>query len=86
MRTTLTLDFEIAERLRAEADLGKRSFKEIVNDALRRGLGLEKTPLQKPFEVIPHSSPFLPGVDPGKLNQLADELEATEFLRKNSSP
>ena len=81
MRTTLTLDDEIAERLRAEADLGKRSFKEIVNDALRRGLGLDENPAPEPFIVHPFSSAFLPGVDSGKLNQLADELEAEEFIR-----
>jgi hypothetical protein len=34
--------------------------------------------------VNPHSSGFLPGIDPGKLNQLADELEAGEFLAKHS--
>ena len=86
MRTTLTLEPEIADRLRAEADLGKRSFKEIVNSALRRGLGLEKSSPIEPFQIKPHSSAFLPGVDPGKLNQLVDELEAIEFLEKQSRP
>lgn len=84
MRTTLTLDPEIAERLRAEATLGKRSFKEIVNDALRRGLGIQQDAASAPFQVNPHSSAFLPGIDPGKLNQLADELEAAEFIGKNA--
>ena len=83
MRTTLTLEPEIAERLQAEATLGKKSFKELVNSALRRGLGLEKSVPEVPFRVVPHSSAFLPGIDPGKLNQLADELEAAEFLRSH---
>jgi len=38
LRTTLILEFEIAERLRQEAALKKRSFKRIVNDALAKGL------------------------------------------------
>ncbi len=85
MRTTLTLDSEIAERLRAEAALGRRSFKEIVNEALRRGLNLDQAERAVPFRVIPHSSAILPGIDPGKLNQVADELEAAEFLQNHAS-
>lgn len=84
MRTTLTLDPEITERLRAETTLGKRSYKEIVNDALRRGLGIQQDAPSAPFQVNAHSSAFLPGIDPGKLNQLADELEAVEFTEKHA--
>lgn len=82
VRTTLTIDPEIAERLKQEVALGKRPFKAIVNDALRKGLGLEPIPQKQPYRLRPHSSAFLPGIDPGKLNQLADELEAGEFLKK----
>ena len=39
MRTTLTIEPEIAERLRQELALGKRPLKTIVNAALKRGLG-----------------------------------------------
>ena len=86
MRTTLTLEPDIAERLRTEAAMGKKPFKQIVNAALRRGLGLEEVLGLDPFRVIPHSTAFLPGVDAGKLNQLADELEAAEFLRQHARP
>ena len=79
MRTTLTIDPEIAERLRQEVALGKRPLKAIVNEALKRGLGLEAPAQQQPYRVTPHSSRFLPGVDVGKLNRLADELEVGEF-------
>lgn len=83
MRTTLTIDDEIAERIRKEVALGKRSLKAVVNDALRRGLGLEPMPQAKPYRVEVHSSPFVPGVDPARLNQLVDELDAGEFLSKH---
>lgn len=86
MRTTLTLEPDIAERLRTEAILGNKSFKALVNGALRRGLGLASADPEPPFKVIAHSSGFLPGIDPGKLNQLADELEAAEFLQHHSRP
>lgn len=86
MRTTLTLIPEVAERLQQEAALGKQSYKQIVNEALARGLGLRAPAPRKPYQVKAHSSAFLPGVDPGKLNQLVDELEAAEFMTRHASP
>ena len=38
MRTTLTLDEDIAERLQAESQRTGRSFKEVVNEHLRTSL------------------------------------------------
>ena len=84
MRTTLTLDTEVAEKLRAEAALGKRTFKEIVNQALKRGLGIEKAEPEEPFEVITFASAFQPGIDPRKLQQFLDDEEAESYLRKQS--
>jgi len=80
MRTTLTIDEEIAERIRKDVALGKRPLKAVINEALRRGLGMETVKRAKAYRVKVHSSPFAPGVDAGRLNQLVDELEAVEFL------
>ena len=77
MRTTLTLDDDVAALLRQQAATRGVSFKEMVNQALRAGIAREMTP--RDVEVprtIPHSFGFRPGVDLDKLNQLADELEA----------
>ncbi|MBG7607663.1 MAG: hypothetical protein IZT59_06520 [Verrucomicrobia bacterium] len=84
MRTTLTLEPEVAEKLRAEAALGSSTFKDIVNQALKRGLGIEKTEPEKPFEVITFSSGFQPGIDPMKLQQFLDDEEAESYLRKGA--
>jgi hypothetical protein len=84
MRTTLTLEPRIAERLKQEAALGRRSYKQIVNEALAQGLGLRPSKKRKPYRVKPHASALLPGIDAGKLNQLADELEAGQFAAKQS--
>jgi hypothetical protein len=54
----------------------------VINDALRRGLGLEPVKRIKPYRVKAHSSAFAPGVDAGRLNQLLDEWESGEFLAK----
>ena len=53
MRTTLTIDDDVAvqlERLQKERDL---SLKDVVNEALRRGLGAmrEPAPKRKPFRT-----------------------------------
>lgn len=85
MRTTLTLDADIAQRLRQELASGKKSFKQVVNERLRLGFGLKKSQKRPPFRVKPHSSAYQPGIDPTKFNQLADELEVEEFIRKSRS-
>ena len=51
------------------------SLKQVVNDALRRGLHVEAPKPPKPFRVSPHSFGLRPGIDLDKLNQLADDLE-----------
>ena len=85
MRTTLTLESEVAEKIRAEAALGKRTFKDIVNQALKRGLGIDQEEPEKPFEVITFSSGFQPGIDSEKLQQFLDEEEAHSYIEKESN-
>lgn len=43
MRTTLTLDSDVAQLLEREMARRHLSFKRVVNDALRRGLGSSST-------------------------------------------
>ena len=87
MRTTLTLDDDVAALLRQRAATLGVSFKEMVNRALRAGLSREMAPRDTPVpKTIPHSFGFRPGVDLDKLNQLADDLEAeatADFLARN---
>ena len=85
MRTTLTLDDDIADALREQARLLNRPFKQVVNDALRRGLSPDANPApRRRFRVKPNHSGLKPGIDPLKLNQLYDQLEVEDFLRKNA--
>lgn len=83
MRTTLTLDDDVAGMLAHEARSKGLPFKKVVNAALRRGLAAES--LEQPMPRVrtrPHAFGFKPGVDLDKLNQLADELEAEAFRDK----
>ncbi len=80
MRTTLTLDEDVAAKLQELAKQSNSSFRAVLNDVLRRGLSVqaryqdEKTP----FQVEPFRSAFRTGVDLVRLNQLSDELEAED--------
>jgi hypothetical protein len=46
MRTTLSLDDDLAETLNRKARHSGRSFKEVVNVAIRRGLALGEPPAE----------------------------------------
>ena len=77
MRTTLTLEDDLAGLLKARAHQLGISFKEMVNRAVRSGLGTEMEPTAVDVpKTMPHSFGFRPGIDLDRLNQLADELEA----------
>ncbi len=84
MRTTLTLDEDVARQLKGKARRSGESFKEVVNSALRQGLAQGKGSGAKlpRFEVKPKACGFRSGVDVLRLNQLNDELEMEGFERK----
>ena len=79
MRTTLTLDDDVADSLKEQARLLNVPFKRILNDALRRGLSPGVQEDRPVFQVTPLSGGFRPGVDLLRLNQLNDELETQAF-------
>ena len=87
MRTTLTIDDDLAGILKRRArELGV-PFKEAVNRTIRAGLGAETVRRRGPRPITkPHSFGFNPGVDLDKLGQLADELEADAFARSSHDP
>mgnify|MGYP001608370959 CR=1 FL=1 len=85
MRTTLTLDPDVAKLLEEETHRQRRPFKQVVNDAIRRGLaptsGHKKA---APYRVTPHHTSLRPGLDRAALNRLADELENDALVAKVS--
>jgi hypothetical protein len=83
MRTTLTIEPDVAQQIRQRMAEKKLPLKRVVNDALREGLAKSgKKEKLKPFKVEPFSLEFKPGIDRDKLNQLVDELEVEDFLDK----
>ena len=80
MRTTLTLEPDVALRLNQLGKSRNISFKALVNETLRQGLDMGKaTGKPKPFSIEPFDSKILPGIDPRKLNALSDDLEIEGF-------
>ena len=81
MRTTVTLDSDVAQKLRDLAHRRRQPFKVILNEIIRRGLVVQERTeaTEPPFRVRPVAGGFRNGIDPGKLNQLLDQLEAEDF-------
>jgi hypothetical protein len=83
MRTTLTLDPDVAAKLKEEAQRRGISFKEAVNSNLRRGLATSE-PSASAYRVRPRRMRAKPGLDLDQARDLADRLEDEEVLRKMS--
>jgi hypothetical protein len=80
MRTTLTIDDDLAGLLKRRARELGLPFKDVVNRTLRAGLGEQaKSRRHTAPRTIPHAFGFRPGIDLDKLNQLADELESEAY-------
>ncbi len=84
MRTTLTIDDSLAARLKERARRQRRPFKDVVNEAIARGLGSETAnPEKSRFVVQAKHLGFQPGVDCEHLNRVADELFVGDALHQS---
>ena len=81
MRTTLTLEPDLAARLKRIARERGISFKEAVNSTIRRGLA-DGRAADRPYRVKARPMGLRPGIDLTKALALADELEDAEIIRK----
>jgi hypothetical protein len=73
MRTTLTLDDDLAMMLKQEAEASGRPFRDVVNETIRRGL--EDAPDTTPVELPEPVSMGPPLADLTKARALADQLD-----------
>jgi hypothetical protein len=81
MRTTLTLDPDVAARLQAIARERGVSFKEVVNSLLRAAMNAGATSPRR-YKVPARRLGLRPGVDLDKAHRLASEMEDDEIARK----
>lgn len=81
MRTTVTLDPDLAATLRRIAQERGISFKEALNTALRAGLAQQAGPARS-YRVRARRLGLRPGVDLDRALRLAAALEDEEIVRK----
>lgn len=74
MRTTLTLDEDVASRLKSEARKSGRPFKQVVNEALRQALDAKPAKLP-PFRVRARPMGHYPGLDYDNIGVLLEQIE-----------
>ena len=75
MRTTLTLDDDVAAKLKSEVRRTGHSFKQVVNDLLRRELGRAKASARKPFKVRAKDLGLRPGLSYDNIGELLEIAE-----------
>jgi len=79
MRTTLTLDKDVAQRAKKlVASLGK-PFKQVVNEALRIGLEhMQRPPKVAPYRYKPHNMGVRPGINLDNIQELIEQIEGPD--------
>jgi hypothetical protein len=83
MRTTVTLEPDVARLLSEHARQTRKSFKETLNAAVRSGLGrVTASSGDQEFTIEARPMRIKAGVDAGRFNSLLDDLDAEAFLEK----
>jgi hypothetical protein len=79
MRTTLTIDEDVARKLDEELKRSGGSFKKLVNDILRSGLTVRRE-LRKPraFKVRARDLGTKPGLNYDNIGELLDQIEGDQ--------
>lgn len=79
MRTTLTLDEDVAARLKAESRRAGLSFREVVNETLRRGLATRRVLAQRrPFRIgVRDLGHLKPGLSLDNVGELIEQVEGS---------
>ena len=77
MRTTLTLDDDVAAKLKLEVRRSGKSFKEAVNEFLRLGLDTHRRPAPRArFKIKTHDLDRLrPGLSLDNVGELLEQAE-----------
>lgn len=82
MRTTVTLDSDVLRLLQDEMHRTRTSFKQSLNQVLRRALAPQPPKARKRFRLRAGPVGLQPGLDETRLGQLADQLEDMALLER----
>ena len=75
MRTTLTLDDDVAAQLRDAARKTGKPFRQVVNEALRTGLNASQPSKRKKFVVRARPMGLAPGLSYENIGELLEQIE-----------
>ena len=80
-RTTVVLDDEVLERLRAESQIRKATFRKTLNDAIRDGLTFaeQRRESKTVFRVTPYAMGLKQGLSYDSTSALIEFGEATDL-------
>lgn len=76
----MTLDPDVARLIDDAVHRERRPMKQVINDALRRGLRPAIAAAAPPYSLQPHESALRPGFDLTGFNRLVDDLEDEQVL------
>ena len=79
-RTTVTLHEDVEEKIRNRMHQTGMSFKEALNDLVRRGAD-QAPQVQIPFVVKAHPGGLKPGYSYDNIEELLDQLDGPDRLR-----
>jgi hypothetical protein len=88
MRTTITLDDDVAAELTELRNREQRGFKDVVNEALRAGLLAMQTPGRQPSPPERFTMPVRLGAAPdvSDVSAVLAELDEADWRRKLGLP
>ena len=76
MRTTVTLDPDVAAKVKAEMRRTGRSFKEVLNSMVRKGtVQSSEKEVKEPFRVIARNLGHRPGLNYDNIGELLEQIE-----------
>jgi hypothetical protein len=76
VRTTLTLDDDVAAKVKQESRRSGKSLKDVVNEALRRGLAERRAARPTKFAIRPRDLGKLrPGLNLDSIGELIEQVE-----------
>jgi len=83
VRTTLTIDPDVARSLEEEARRQGKTFKQMLNETLRKGLeparARDRPTLR--YRNRADEAPVQPGIEPTTLAQIAEEIDKEAVMR-----
>jgi hypothetical protein len=80
VRTTLTLDEDVAAKLKAETRKSGKPFKQVVNETLREGLTKPRARTKlPPFKVKARNLGLRPGLSYDNIGLLLEQIEGPDY-------